>query len=168
MGLLDPNMSNEMVMLTSQMLEAAKFWGTKVTIRLVENVNLDIYHDPDYDLKPPEELDIILDQRPNIKVLRSWNWYNEDDEILPILAYISRDNINSDQIEVLRGVRIELPYQIGLNEGTKLYKVGDARAFPPAGLYWVCRLVPVREKFENEVDTETQDPNFTYLSISKG
>lgn len=168
MGQLDPSMSVEMEMLSKQMLEAAKFWGTRVTISLVEDFELDIYQDPDYSFKPPESLDIILDQRPNVKVLRSLNWFNEDDEILPILAYISRDDVNSDQIEVLRGVRVELPYQIGLSEGTKLYKIGDARAMPPGGLFWVCKLVPVREEFVNDIDTEEQNPNYTYLNVPKG
>jgi len=164
MGFLDPN-SDEIKLISGFLLEAGFMLGTKVKMYLVNKANLDVYHDPSYDYEEEIEIDIVLDQRPQTKVLRHLHWYNENEEILPILAYISRYDWDDDFVSALKGLKLELPYQIGLNEGTRVYEVSDAKAFAPDGVYWVCRLTPVREEFVQEHKESKQDPNYQFLRI---
>lgn len=164
MGEFDPK-QNERELWTSMFLESAKFWGTPVTIELVESYSFNKIHTPTTDRALPKALDIILDQRPKTEALRELHWYNEDDEIKPILAYISIMDLDMDDINALRGVRINLPFQIGITEGTKIYEITDAKVSPPVSLFWVCKLVPVRDTYEQNQDP-SQDPNYTFIKVN--
>lgn len=168
MGNLDPN-SLELSTLSSMQLEAAKQYGTEVTIKFVDTVTLDNQHDPSYSFNSPESLDIILNERPHREVLRSLNWYNEDDEFRPLIAYISREDKDGLNIEMLMGTQIELPYQISNSVGTKLYEVSDVKSMAPSTLTWICKLVPLRDEFDNETNTNSEQDtdNFDYLEVDK-
>lgn len=167
MGIYDPS-EVELEMLSNYLLEAANHFGTRVNIEFVSSTSLDNQHDPSYTYLPPMELDIILDERPNIEVLRSLNWYSEDEDQLPFLAYISKADINGLPINTIKGTRISIPYTINDSSGIRKFTVSEAKAAPPNSVYWVCKLVPEREVFTSSAESNPkQDPNFTYLRINK-
>lgn len=168
MGSLDPNIK-ELSTLSKLQLEAAKQLGTEVEISFVQSTDLDNQHDPSYTFSTPKNISIILNERPQREVLRSLDWYNEDDEFTPLLAYISREDNEGLNIDMIMGTKVELPYKISGSAGTKIYEVLDVKSVPPSTLMWVCKLVPVRGKFDNEVDKNVnQDSdNFDILKVDK-
>jgi len=167
MGNLDPS-DRELSLLSKMQYEAAKQKGNKVTVSFVDNVTLNNQHDADIDFSVPEEIDIILDERPRKEVLRTYGWYSEDEDYVPLLAYISKEDWDGNYINLLRGMKVELPYEINSVEGTKIYKISQVRAVPPKSLFWVCRLTPYRDDFDNEVDENTnQDSNYEQLTVDE-
>lgn len=167
MGSLDPS-DEELSLLSKMQYEAAKQKGNKVSVKFVDNVELNNQHDADIDYDTLEELDIILQERPRKKVLRAYGWYNEDEEYVPILAYISKENWDGENLDLLRGMQIELPYNINNDNNSKIYSIAQVRAVPPKSLFWVCKLVPYREDFDNNVeDNENQDDGYNYLKVDE-
>lgn len=169
MGFYDPN-PKEQSFISDMHLEAARLFGTEVTIELIHTTDLNDQHDPSHTFEPPETLDIILDERPDQKLLRSLNWYNEDEEIQPIIAYISKEDNDNVNLEIINGIELELPYDINGSTGTRKYEIGKVQANQPGPLYWICQLVPVREEddYASEVESNTdQDSKFTYLKVDE-
>lgn len=152
---------------SDMMLEAGRMMGVPIKVKLVIDPNLNMYHDPEYDYSALRDLDILVDENPQVKVLRNLNWYNENDEVLPILAYFSKRDYRDLNLEILMGAELEFPYRLSGAVKTKTYKVMDARAFGPGPLYWVCKLTPVKGNFEQEKNQETGDNNFKHLNVTR-
>ena len=168
MGNLDPKVL-ELNTIARLQLEASKQYGTDITIKFINSTTLDNQHDPSYNFSDSKELPIILNERPQKEVLRSLNWYNEDDEFTPLLAYISRIDEEGLNIDMLMGTLVELPYKISGSAGTKLYEVSDVKSVPPSSVMWVCKLVPIRDTFDNEPESnlEQDSDNFDILKVDK-
>lgn len=168
MGYLDPD-SSELSMISQMHLEAARQQGVEVSIEFIKSTELNNQHDPTHTFELPESLDILLDERPKKEVLRSLDWYNEDEEFKPLLAYISKEDIESENIDILLGTEIELPYQINSSQGAKRYEISDAKAIPPGPLYWVCKLVPVKGDYDNNVDENINqdEDNYEFLKVDE-
>ena len=165
MGRLFPS-EKEQNLYSDMMLEAGRMMGVPIKVKMAVDPNLNMYHDPDYEYSLPEELDILVDENPQVKVLRHLHWYNENDEVLPILAYFSKRNYRELNMEILMGAELEFPYQLSGVTKTKKYKVMDARAFGPGPMYWICKLAPVRIEFEQEKGEEL-DGNYNHLNITR-
>ncbi len=166
MGWLSPNL-RETNMYSNMLLEAARMMGTNIKIQFVSSVALDVYHDPTYQYHPPKELDMILEEFPKQKFLRDLHWYNEDEEIQPLLAYLSKRDYDNFNIEALIGIIIELPYVINDRVKNKTYKVMEAKAFGPGPLFWLLKLVPVRENYIPQKPTD-HDSGYNYLNVRMG
>jgi len=164
-GKLDPT-DKEISLLSKMFLEAARHKGTEVTIQLVDKENSDrtFQNDPNYAYFQEHDIDLILDERPDVKVLKSLNWYNEEDELLPILGYISLKDINDEHVEVLKGTKVKLPFKLVGNEMERDYQIEEVKF--SSYYVWVCKLVPDREEPDYEEDVSTnadQDTDFTFL-----
>ena len=166
MGWLSPNVQ-ETNIYSNMMLEAARMLGTNIKISFVESSNLDMYSDPNYVYKPPKEMDLILEDHPRYKVLRDLNWYNEDEEIQPLLAYLSKRDYDNFNVEVLIGTIIELPYIIDDRVRNKTYKVMEAKSFGPGTFFWVLKLVPMRDDYMPDKPFD-HDDGYNYLNVRKG
>lgn len=167
MGSLDPS-EKEMSLLSKFHIESAKLRGTEVTINYVEDTDLDVNHDPEYEFVEGEQLHLILEERPSERLLRSLDWFNEDEEDLPLIAYIAREDWDENKLHLLEGTRIELPYQISSEVGSKLYEMIKIKALPPNGLAYVCQLVPLREEYEEEKEEDSEENiNYSYLNAEE-
>lgn len=167
MGRLDPTY-NELNLIADFMTEAAYLLGTHVKVKIVKSESRDLYRDPLYEYNDPIEIDLIIDEHPKIKTLVGLNWYNEDDPVLPILAYISTRDRDRVGLTPLKGTIIEMPYALraGDIQDVRLLEVSDAQGMGPGSVFWVCKLVPHREDFINELDPN-QDENYPDLKIPK-
>lgn len=165
MGNLDPS-EKEMELLSKMQLEAAKMKGTEVEINLVDDFDLDINHDPEYKFLEGDSLDIILEERPSERFLKSLGWYSEEEDDLPLIAYISRDDWSGEKIKLLEGVKIILPFQISSEHGTRDYEIIKVKALPPNGIAYVANLVPIREKYEEEKEKDNEQ-NINYHILNK-
>ena len=164
MGKYDPT-EKEMSLLSRMHIESARHRGTEVKINFVEDTNLDINHDPEYDFLDGEDLYLILDERPSEQLLRSLDWFSEDEENLPLIAYISREDWIKDKLNLLEGVKIEIPYKVSSNEGTREFEIIKVKALPPNQIAYVAHLVPLRGEYIEEKEGSTEeDVNYKYLN----
>lgn len=168
MGSFDPS-EKEIGLLSKMFLEAAAQKGTRVTISLVDKDNTDRtnQNDPNYSYFEDEDIDIILEERPDIKTLKSLNWFNEEDELLPILAYFSIKDVDDEYMEILKGTKVNLPYKVVNSEMGEKYIIEDIKF--SNHYVWVGKLVPDRDRpdYQSDVDdNSTQDSDFEFLKVS--
>jgi len=166
MGQFDPS-TREINLITGQFLEAAKLQGTSVRVKLVDSAERDLYKDPDYKFKIVKDLDIILDEQPTRNILETYGWYNEHDEQMPLIAYISKHDDQGKLVRPTVGSMVIIPYTLA--EDTILerrYIVSDAKLTNPGSWMWICKLTPYRKDFENERDPEEDyDDNFDFINF---
>jgi len=168
MGVFDPS-PKELSLISDFHLEAGKLLGTEVKIKFIDDRELDLYNDPNYDFESDMSLYIILDQRPRIRILEKLGWYDEDQDDLPMLAYFAKENLEGVDIKPVRGVQLLFEYSLE-GEDQRLFEITKSHAQMPGPLYWVCALVPVRDKFSMESDIDedfehVQDGNYEMLKI---
>jgi len=169
MGQFDPS-TRETKLFVNQFLEAAKLQGTAITIMVVTKVDRDLYKDPDYTYEHAQKLDVILNERPNRYVLDSYGWYNEDDEVVPMIMYVAKFDQQGKVMKPLTGSVVILPYELAEDEKLdRAYMVSQTTLTNPSSWMWVCKLTPYRhptEKEEPHPEYEV-DPNFEFLDIKK-
>lgn len=73
---------------TLNFLEASVMGGNKVRISQVENHDITELSGELFTYKEPIETYITFNQRPGVQLLRKYGWYRDDQEVLPIIAYI--------------------------------------------------------------------------------
>lgn len=161
----DPKMI-ERTLLRKFFLEGAALFGSSITIELVNSVIRNTYDDPQYTRLLPKIINIILDHRPKASMLKRYNWYVEDKEEMPIVAYINTYEFD-DQREFtdftpLIGAIINLP--MDMSSTTSLYKyiINDIKLMPE--YVWICKLSPYRAPVDIIRD-DKQDVNYQYLKV---
>jgi len=180
MGLLDP-VRGERDLLRKFFIESAYLRGTEVTLILPEEVNRNIYHDPEIDTYLDGiEIDIILDRRPDRRMLEDLNWYKEDSDILPLVAYIGsirsvNENEENEEIEnedypeylkVMRESIIKVETQMIEEFEEDWYLISDIVKTPY--YVWMCNLTPYRYDFEEDgINEENQEGNYNILRIKE-
>ncbi|WJZ23494.1 hypothetical protein LIS04_66 [Listeria phage LIS04] len=171
MGLFTPE-NNEYNLLSTMFNEAARLFGNSVTVKISHIKDNDIYNDPTYEYESEQEIDIIFEDTPRLKTLKELNWFSEDADILPLLAYISTQDINNLKLSTLRGTLLEIPYKLDNGYDTNKFEIADTRGLGPSQVYWVCKLVPyrvdntqgVKDKVGSDKD---QDDNFGMIKFDK-
>lgn len=169
MGNLDPS-DKEVSLLSNMFLESAKQKGTEVVLSPIDKDNTDrtFQNDPEYAYLEDEDVNIILDERPDIKTLKSLNWYNEEDDLLPLLAYLSVKDIDEEYREVLKGAKVKVPFKLVGSDMVQKYIIEEVKF--SKYYVWVCKLVPDREEppFEDDVSENVgQDSDFRFLKVDK-
>lgn len=167
MGSLDPS-QRETKLHAKQFLEAAKLQGTHVKVKLVLDVTRDLYKDPDYEYKDRREMDVILDVRPNRNVLESYGWYNEHDEQIPVIMYMTKYDEQENIVKPTVGTIVSLPYELAEDEKfERHYQVANAVLENPNSWLWVCKLAPYRKPAHNTEPEYELDPNYDFLNVRK-
>ncbi|AMM44838.1 hypothetical protein SP15_039 [Bacillus phage SP-15] len=169
MGLFTPD-NQEFDLLAGFFNEAAHLLGNPVKVKLSQLTGRDFYSDPEYEHSLPKEIDIIFEDNPRVKTLKDLHWYNEDAEVLPVIAYISSKDVNNFNLNPLEGTVVELPYKIGGKHQTSIFEIQEPKGFGPNQVYWVCKLVPYRaetsDKIVEEVKSDSkQDDNFDLIKF---
>lgn len=73
---------------TLQFLEACVISGNQVKIGVVDEYQLTTLSGEIFTHLPMITTYIIFNERPSVQLLRKYGWYREDQDILPIVAYI--------------------------------------------------------------------------------
>jgi hypothetical protein len=95
-------------------------------------------------------------------MLKDLGWYNEDDEIRPLLIYLPiYKNQEKDILNVRENCILEIIY-FGVNKTGK-FRITAKRLDSLYGNYWVCKCVP--ERIESFIDNYSD--GFHYLSVDK-
>jgi len=177
MGFLDP-IKKERDLQRKFFIEAAYMKGTEVTLVLPTEVDRNIYHDPEIDsYEEGLEIDIILDQRPDRRMLEKLNWYKEEDDILPLVAYIgSIKSIRDEEfvkpeeypeyLKVMRESIIKVETQMIEEFEEDQYLISDIAKTPY--YVWVCKLTPYRyDHIEEDIGKENQEANYNILRVKE-
>ena len=126
-------------------LEAAETMGcTALFYELKDNTyTKDFYNDPNTIYKAPITLEVLFDENPKVKVLKNLGWYNEDEEIRPLLIYLPiYRNVDKDLLNVMENCLIELVY-FGVNKKAS-FRIQAKRLDSLFGNYWICKCCPER------------------------
>ncbi len=124
-------------------LEASEAVGCTAIYREVKLTTKDLYNDPTNHYEDPIVLEVLFDENPKVKVMKSYGWYNEDEEIRPLLIYLPiYKNIHRELLNVMEESIIEIVYA-GV-EKRALFKISAKRLDSLFGNYWICKCVPER------------------------
>lgn len=174
MGKLDPA-RKERDLMRKWFLEGAHLRGTNVTLELPEDVDRDIYYDPSIDEFDTFEIDLVLDERPDKRTLENLNWYHEDEDYVPLLAYIGTKlpeeyhNDENKYLHILRNSLIKIEDHFLETFETNIFEVSDIKRTPY--YVWVCNLTPFREEYEEDEIPEGcevedfDDENYNILQV---
>lgn len=166
MGTLTPR--NREIELHRRMFnEKVKLVGISGLFYPVQDYNQSIKKDYDRIIYgEPREISFIFDGMPSIRTLRAFNWYVEDEEILPCLAFIPW-YYEDEPLQVTEGSILELIDPIS-KEGRK-FLISQVNANAYYMINYVVKLVPIRDQYEitgKPIDSEEEDDSgYDYLHI---
>jgi hypothetical protein len=143
-------------------LQASQAVGCTAIYHELVNVEEDLYNDPTTKYFPPVTLEVLFDENPKVKMLREFGWYNEDDEIRPLLVYLPiYKNHQKDLLNVQEHTLIELVY-MGVSK-TAWFRITAKRLDSLFGNYWICKCAPERriEFIKDPTD------GYFYLSVNR-
>lgn len=124
-------------------LEATQAVGCTAIYHEVKTLEEDIYNDPSTEYLEPLTLDVLFDENPKVRVLKDLGWYNEDEEIRPLLIYLPiYKNLNNEVLNVIENSLVEIVY-LGINK-KRTFRITTKRLDSLFGNYWICKCVPER------------------------
>ncbi|AWD93020.1 hypothetical protein HSE3_gp068 [Bacillus phage vB_BceM-HSE3] len=185
MGLLNEMNNPEVDLFLAQFYESAKLLGNA---SLLEQLNpassSDLYNDPNYIYEPALEVDIILDENPEIRYLKSLGWYVEGAEMTFILAKIPARTEQGVDLDIREGVRVTIGHKFHPDgwRGGRSFLISNVKGSGTQSLFYICKLVPTKlidrntQKHDDpktpEVETEENSRldtlNNDFLNIPKG
>ena len=129
--------------------EMANLWGVNAKLFQIDSINPYLLeHQIVY--KDPVELLVVLDEHPKIKTLEALGWFSEDDEILPLIAYLPvlcpLPGGERAELDVREHVKLEVGYRMKEKRGA-LFLISKINASSLANHFWTCKLTPYREAF---------------------
>lgn len=141
-------------------LEASETMGCTALFYELITDEKDFYKDTINLYKQPLKLEVIFDDNPKVKMLKNLGWYNEDEEIRPLLIYLPiYKNQEKDLLNVRENCIVEILY-FGVDKTGK-FRISAKRLDSLYGNYWVCKCVPER------IESFTPDTidGYEYLSL---
>lgn len=157
----------------SNLSEAFDLIGQDAELYQVAEIDKDMYNDVEL-LKhfTPRKIGLIFEDNPR-PILKKYNWLMEDEEI-PYVAYLCSKDSSQKSLEVREYMIVRVKSNYGL-ESDRLYQVTSCRGSSIDPLYWICKLVPYRNKVDMVPDTKQidstrvrkNDTNFAYLNLDE-
>lgn len=118
-----PNLQEKRHM-TLDFLEASVMQGSEVNITPVKSTEITPLSEEKFTYLPTVNTYITFNERPSVKLLKSYGWYREDAEIQPIVAYIPTHLLHSKETnEVVNFL------QLTGNEYQDLVKTGESENY---------------------------------------
>lgn len=155
----------------SNISEAFDLIGQDAELYQVAEIDKDMYNDVDI-LKhfTPRNIGLIFEDNPR-PVLKKFNWLTEEEEI-PYVAYLCSKDSSQRSLEVQEYMVVRVLSNYGL-ESERLFQVSSCRGSSIDPLFWICKLVPYRNKVDMVHETRQiestrvrkNDTNFAYLDI---
>lgn len=164
---------SEFNMLKNVYTEANKLFGIECTYYPPLSVDKDTANDPFIVLGDGSEVSVIFDSHPKT-VLKSLNWYSQDKDILPLVAYISDISNSGETLNIAQYGKIKIPY-VMKEHGTQLFQIDKVQGDTLNPLIWTCSLVPCTEQLdynpdtpeiEEGLDSSTSELGFTHIKWS--
>lgn len=166
MGLLYMN-SGEHVLHEKYITEAFKLLGQECLIYFPTSITSDLHQDRNIEYGDPIKMDILFESHPE-PILKNYNWYSEDDQYQPYVAYITNLNHEYERVKIERDCLVEIPQAQVDEVTTKKFLITFLRGSKINPLFWTCKLAPYREKVSKEEVSDFEAPQnsdmgYTYV-----
>jgi len=151
---LVPDVS-ELDYLREQFVEATSLHGRIADFYQLDHVKWKI-SDPEVLYKDPVKVSYTLDANPSIKTVSRYGWFSEDQESLPVLAYITYFDTENRPIQIEERCILDILSFVDVFGTKKVNKfVVQAVATDLELNQAVLNLVPYREDLKKEKQLET-------------
>lgn len=139
--------------------EASKLLGQEALLYQVNKKDCDLYHDKDVVYKEPIRINFLLEHNPT-PILKKLNWFSEDDE-LPYIGYLTKLDNEYQEVSIEKECLIEIS-TTQINEATNnKFIITSVRGSKLHPLFWICKLVPYREKTAKDPVKDPEAPQNT-------
>ena len=145
MGLLSMEVQEHMLH-TRYIAEASKLHGHRCLLYTPKTTTHNLHHDDDSTYNNPIAASILFESDPK-PVLKNYNWFSEE-ESMPYIAYITNLDENYQDIVIERNTIVELEHVQVHSNLIKKFIITEIRGSKINPLYWICKLVPYREKID--------------------
>lgn len=113
------------------------------------------------------DTEVFFEENPSIKTLKSFNWYVEDDEILPSIIHIP-SKIDGELIKIREGSKLQLI----IGDYKKDFRISSVRAPFKHIVSYTCKLTPwfdnkERNDEDTSFDNEKSDEKYSFFSVDK-
>ena len=123
-------------------IDACLHSGFKVEYFEAVKEKRDIYQDPVTEWKQSAILPCIIDEHPKIQLLKSYGWYEADQEIQGQILYLSiYRNWETKEILDLQDQSLFRIHYFGQNFPSD-FRLVSKRMDSVYGVYWICRIAP--------------------------
>ena len=144
--------------------EAAKLLGQEALLYQVDTKECDLHHDKDVTYKDPVKFNFLLEHNPT-PILKKLNWFSEDDE-LPYIGYLTNLDDNYQKVVIDKECLLEIRTTQVDEVSTNKFVITSVRGSKLNPLFWICKLVPYREKTEMRPVKDPEAPQDTSLGYS--
>ena len=139
--------------------EASKLLGQEALLYQVEKKTSDLHNDKDVVYKDPIKINFLLEQNPT-PILKKLNWFTEDDD-LPYLAYLTKLDDTYQEVSIDKECLIEVVTTQVNEANPRKFIITSVRGSKLNPLYWICKLVPYREKIDKDPVVDPEAPTNT-------
>ena len=145
-----PNI-DELSYLREQFVEATTLHGRLADFYQIDHIK---WKNTDSDIiyKEPVRVSYTLDTNPSIKLISRYGWFTNEQDPLPILAYITFTDINNNPIQIEEKCIINIVSMVDIGGTTKINKfIVQAVSTDLELNQAVLNLVPYREELKQNV-----------------
>lgn len=139
--------------------EAAKLLGQEALLYQVDKKDCDLYHDKDVVYKKPIKINFLLEHNPT-PILKKLNWFSEDDE-LPYIGYLTKLDNDYKEVSIDKECLIETSTAQIYEKTSNKFIITSVRGSKLHPLFWICKLVPYREKTDKQPVKDPEAPQNT-------
>lgn len=151
--------NNEHELHIKYLAEAAKLLGQSALLYQVDKKDCDLHHDKDVVYKEPILINFLLENNPT-PILKKLNWFSEDSE-LPYIGYLTKLDDNYKEVRIETECLIEIK-EAQLDQVTSnRFKITSVRGSKLHPLFWICKLVPHRDKVNMKPVKDPEAPQNT-------
>lgn len=144
--------------------EAAKLLGQEALLYQIDSKQCDLHHDKDVVYKDPVKINFLLEHNPT-PILKKYNWYSEDDE-LPYIGYLTKLDDSYQDVSIEKDCIVEThTAQIDTKTDNK-FIITSVRGSKIHPLFWICKLVPYRDKTDKRPVKDPEAPANTDMGYS--
>lgn len=144
--------------------EAAKLLGQEALLYQVDKKSCDLHHDKDVVYKEPVKFNFLLEQNPT-PILKKLNWFSEDSE-LPYIGYLTKLDNDYQEVRIDTDAILEIVTTQVSEPNANKFIITSVRGSKLNPLFWICKLVPYREKTEMTLVKDPEAPHDTSLGYS--
>ena len=154
----------ELDLLIRGFCEGAFMRGYPATLKLFQNYECNNFSTEG--IEPVEiDADIYFEEFPSVRLLKSLNWFTEDEESQSSILYICLKPDGKDYLKVIEKSLVT----IRDSQGTpKTFIITNVKSFMSQAVFYICKVVTHTESVKkiepiNTKEVETKKGNFVFL-----
>jgi hypothetical protein len=148
------------------MYEFLQARGIPASLYLVDTSTADHENDVTKTLLPAISIHTALEEYPSLKTLKGLGWFTEDENNLPVIAYLPTYYVDAEGVEISLYPTKHAEMEIGYNENgnTRRFIITEVK-YSGYEIHWyICKLAPWKEIIPQSTSL---GENNVYLDMSK-